>query len=389
LTETAIEGKMSKKIDDLFDSLNGNFIARLREIYLNTRTTADGKATITFRTARIEAVYSPDIVRQIEAGRLIAIPNIMSVGANSVYSIYEVADVYPMHYSMLTLDKSQPGAIRNEFMTLIENEWQTISKSTWIEIIAAPTGYIFALDNDMSSEPKFIRKSTSPLIGSRVYMLNKETIQKFICYTPKTEDLVSQYNIGYLLGVTEEEIPFTVNIEKLLHFHVGVFAFTGSGKSNLTSLIIRKSVNSLPNMKFVIFDVSSEYGINILDLLKSIQSRVIFTDELRGNDIAEKAKDYLRRHVIPETLEDVNDILLAPIEETIRQNKVKKIFIQSESEQGLQGITSYGGLLGTLGELAGEKYDAAAQKILIPTVAGMIRKFTYVTHSQRRWNRLF
>jgi hypothetical protein len=61
---------MSKKIDDLFDSLNGNFIARLREIYLNTRTTADGKATITFRTARIEAVYSPDIVRHIEAGRL-------------------------------------------------------------------------------------------------------------------------------------------------------------------------------------------------------------------------------------------------------------------------------------------------------------------------------
>ena len=83
----------------------------------------------------------------------------MSVGTNSIYSIYEVADVYPMHYSRLTLDKSQSGAIRNEFMTLIENEWQTISKSTWIEIVAAPTGYIVALDNDIPSEPKFIRKS--------------------------------------------------------------------------------------------------------------------------------------------------------------------------------------------------------------------------------------
>jgi len=375
LTETASEGKMTRDENDLFDTLDGKFIARLREIYLNTRTTADGKATITFRTARIEAVYSPDIVRQIEAGRLIAIPNVMSVGENSVYSIYEIADVYPMHYSMLTLDKSQPGAIRNEFMTLIENEWQTISKSTWIEIVAAPTGYIVALDNDIPGEPKFIRKGTSPLIGSRAYMLNKETIQKFICYTPKGEDLLENYDIGYLLGVTEEQVPFTVNIEKLLHYHVGVFAFTGSGKSNLTSLVLRKSVNSLPNMKFVIFDVSSEYGINILDLLKSIPSRVIFTDELRGKDIAEKAKDYLRRHVIPETLENVNDTLLASIEETIRQNKIKKIFIQSESEQGLQGITSYGGLLGTLGDLAGEKYGAAAQKILIPTVARMIRKF--------------
>jgi hypothetical protein len=62
-------------------------------------------------------------------------------------------------------------------------------------------------------------------------------------------------------------------------------------------------------MKFVIFDISSEYGINILDLLKSIPSRVIFTDELRGKDIPEKAKDYLRRHVMPETLEDANDML--------------------------------------------------------------------------------
>ena len=151
MTETATEGKMTGIIDDLFDSLNGNFIARLREISLNTRTTADGKATITFRTAKIEAIYAPDIIRQIEAGRLIAIPNVMSVGVKPIYSIYEVADVYPMHYSMLTLDKSQPGAIRNEFMTLIENEWQTNSKSTWIEIIAAPTGYIIALDNDVQN----------------------------------------------------------------------------------------------------------------------------------------------------------------------------------------------------------------------------------------------
>jgi hypothetical protein len=58
LTETASEGKITRNIGSLFDTLDGNFIARLREISLNTRTTADGRATITFRTARIEAVYS-------------------------------------------------------------------------------------------------------------------------------------------------------------------------------------------------------------------------------------------------------------------------------------------------------------------------------------------
>ena len=111
-------------------SLDGKFLARLREISSNTRTTSDGKATITFKTAKIEANYSPEVIKKIEAGRFLVIPNVMGAGANNIYSIYEVADVYPMHYSMLTLNKNQPGAIRKEFMNLIQKEWQSLEPST-------------------------------------------------------------------------------------------------------------------------------------------------------------------------------------------------------------------------------------------------------------------
>jgi hypothetical protein len=253
---------MREQRTDVFDNLDGKFLARLREISSNTRTTADGKATITFKTARIEASYSPDIIKKIEAGRLIAIPNVMGVNSKDNYSIYEVADVYPMHYSMQTLDRNQPGAIRKEFMTLIEKEWQQGSKNTWIEIVAAPTGYIIHLTD--GREPNFIRKNIAPLTGSEVNLLSDETVQKLICYTPKETKSVDNYTIGHLLGATDNQIPFTINIEKLLHYHVGAFAFTGSGKSNLTSLIVRKAMHSIPNVKFVIFDISSEYGVNIL-----------------------------------------------------------------------------------------------------------------------------
>jgi uncharacterized protein len=304
---------MLRQTTDIFDNIDGKFLARLREVSSNTRTTSDGKATITFKTARIEANYSPEIIRKIEAGRLVAIPNVLGVNSMNNYSIYEVADVYPMHYSMLTLDRNQPGAIRKEFMTLIEKEWQQGSKNTWIEIVAAPTGYILQVDTHIG-ESIFIRKNIAPLTGSEVSLLSDETIQKFICYTPKDTESVEHYDIGHLLGATDSQIPFTVNIEKLLHYHVGVFAFTGSGKSNLTSLIIRKAMNSIPNVKFVIFDISSEYGVNILDLLRSLPSRVVLTDPLPGygnnsigdvsdsNDAAydQMAEDYLVRHVVPE-----------------------------------------------------------------------------------------
>ena len=52
-------------IVNVFDTLDGKFLARLREIVSNTRNTADGKATITFKTAKIEANYSPDIIKKI------------------------------------------------------------------------------------------------------------------------------------------------------------------------------------------------------------------------------------------------------------------------------------------------------------------------------------
>ena len=367
---------------DVFDNLDDKFLARLREMSSNTRTTTDGKATITFKTARIEANYSPDIIRKIEAGRLIAIPNIMGVNTQDNYSIYEVADVYPMHYSMLTLDRNQPGAIRKEFMTLIEKEWQLGSKSTWIEIVAAPTGYIMQLAGER--EPNFIRKNIAPLTGAEVNLLSDQTVQKLICYTPKETNSVEHYTIGHLLGATDNRIPFTVNIEKLLHYHVGAFVFTGSGKSNLTSLIIRKAMNSVSNVKFVIFDISSEYGINLLDLLRSLPSRIVLTEPLPGygnggaknNSAVEKmAEDYLVRLVVPEALVEVKKEILESVKEIIVQDKIRTVTIPSESEQIMFQFSTYGGLLRSLADLTNEKFGAAAQKVLVPTVVNMIKQF--------------
>jgi hypothetical protein len=379
---------MLEQTTNIFDNLDGKFLARLREIASNTRTTSDGKATITFKTARIEANYSPKTIKKIEAGRLVAIPNVLGVSSKNNYSIYEVADVYPMHYSMLTLDRNQPGAIRKEFMTLIEKEWQQGSKNTWMEIIAAPTGYILQLIAD-TGEPNFIRKNVAPLTGSEVELLSDKTIQKFICYTPKDIKLVEHYTIGYLLGATDNQIPFTVDIEKLLHYHVGVFAFTGSGKSNLTSLAIRKSMNSVQNVKFVVFDISSEYGINLLDLLRSLPSRIVMTEPLpdRGNvrdvnaangknDILYKmAEDYLVRHVVPEALTDVKKEIIGSVKEIIDQDKIRILSVPSESEQIMQEFSTYGGLLRSLADLTNEKFGAAGQKVLIPAVVIMIKNF--------------
>ena len=358
---------------EIFDDIDGNFIARLREIHSNTRSTTDGKATITFKTARIEANYSPNIIKNIEAGRLIAIPNVMGLGSKDTYSIYEVADIYPMHYSMLTLDRNQPSTIRKEFMTLIEREWEVGTKNTWIEIVGAPTGYIMITGNDRS-EQQFIRKNLAPLTGAEVHLLSKDTIQKFICYSSK-KDEDELYTIGSLLGLTGQKVPSILNLEKLLHFHVGVFAFTGSGKSNLTSLIIRKAIRSIPDLKFVIFDISSEYGINLMDLLRKFPSRVTLLENLRGTTITDQSIDYFRKHVCPESLEEMKFKILESVEEIITSGKIKKLSIPSEAKVSTSQYSTYGGLLSSVAELTNDRYQASSQKVLIPPIIDMINEF--------------
>ena len=253
-------------------------------------------------------------------------------------------------------------------------------------MLLASTGYTVQLIPDRR-EPDFVRKNVSPLTGSEVNLLSDETIQKFLCYTPKNTKLVEHYTIGHLLGTTDNPIPFTIDIEKLLHYHVGVFAFTGSGKSNLTSLVIRKAMNSIPIVKFVIFDISSEYGVNILDLLRSLPSRIVITEPLPdrghvhasdGNDDINSykmAEDYLVRHVVPEGLAEVKKEIIGSVKEIIDQDKIRILSIPSESEQIMQEFSTYGGLLRSLADLTNEKFGAAGQKVLIPAFVIMIKNF--------------
>jgi DNA helicase HerA-like ATPase len=62
-------------------------------------------------------------------------------------------------------------------------------------------------------------------------------------------------------------IPIYVDFEKLVRYHFGVFAFTGGGKSNLMSNVLRRILLHTDNTKTVIFDISCEYAFLLLDVL--------------------------------------------------------------------------------------------------------------------------
>jgi len=354
----------------VFDDLGGEFKGKLREIKSTTRQTADGGSTVTFSSARIDCDYTPSVVKKLAAGQLVAIPNVQTLGTNDVFSIYEIADVYPMHYSQLTLDMSQPAAIRKEFLELIESEWKKGSKSTWIEMVAAPIGYVM---REVDGSIAFERKPYAPLTGSPVRLLSRESVQKLICYKPPNNP--ADYQFGNLLGVIDNTIPFTVNIENLIHYHVGSFGYTGSGKSNLTATVIRKALRVVPDLKVVILDVSSEYGIHILDVLNRYPSKVLFTDSFAGSK--QKAAEYFKRHVCPEALALLQPEFERKIAQLFDDQKVVFAELPLEGSEDVERFSTYGGLVEVLTNTLNDKYGTVQQKIYVPQVITRIKEFMH------------
>jgi len=357
--------------EEWLETLDGKFLAKLREVYTQSRLSADGKTTTTFKLGKVEASYDPGIVGKLAPGQLLAIPNVFSLeesgSSKKIYSVFEIADISPMHYSMLSLNTSQPGALRGEFMGLIEKEWRHSSKSTWVEILASPTGYVVDLAGGIGTI-KYERKYAPLLVGSQVKLLNKEAVRQFVCFVPPAEKKPDTYCIGDLLGVIDEKVPFTIDFTQLINYHVGAFCHTGGGKSYLTAMVLRKALAAMDDLKVVVFDVSSEYGIHLLDQLVSLPSRIILPydleDKKESKSIEKRANEYYRKHVVPETLEPKEEELKRLIQELFRQEKCESLFVKPEYLSSVEKFRTYEGFLESISQTAAEKFNSNQQAAL-------------------------
>jgi len=184
---------------------------------------------------------------------------------------------------MVGMDERIPRDIRWEMMESIYESWEE-SNETWINVWAVPTKYRMTV-NDESIE--FVKDNSIPLPGSRVYLLSRESVERFLSME---EGIV----VGKLLGF---ELDLKVNLNSMVKYHMGAFGFTGSGKSNLLSYLIRKSLESDKDLKVIVFDIAGEYGIHLLDEL--IKEGEMFSTENINN-----VENFLDSQVIPDTLED-------------------------------------------------------------------------------------
>ncbi|MEM3578078.1 MAG: ATP-binding protein [Candidatus Bathyarchaeia archaeon] len=295
-----------------FTDFDGRFRARLAAViprYFATEETKISGTSARYQ-CRIKVEYQKDLMGLLEEGMLLAVKNFKQQGKeHERYTLMEISRIWPEHFGLRGLSDHGYYPMQFEIIEQSEEDWLTDDKSTMmIQIDAIPINYDLIIDKNCKFQ--FFKGFSYPVVGSPTYILNGDMINRM--YNQKIAEAfgidpsktVAEARADPRLGLikmfqtSKTVIPIYVDFEKLVRYHFGIFAFTGGGKSNLMSNILRRILLHTEDIKVVIFDISCEYVFLLLDLLAdpNFAAKVIMENKIESVDVffnsVVKPKDY-------------------------------------------------------------------------------------------------
>lgn len=264
-----------------FTDFQGRFNARLAAVIPRFFAGAEEtKLTGSSRyQCRIKVEYQKNLMGLLEEGILLAVKNFkQSEQGSERFTLMEISRVWPEHFGLHGISDHGYYPMQFEIIEQSEADWQTDDKSTMmIQIDAVPINYDLILDEKCAFS--FVKGFSYPVVGSPCYILNGDMINRMynqriaeklgVDPTKTSGDARTDPRLGLvkMFETSKIAIPIYVDFEKLVRYHFGVFAFTGGGKSNLMSSILRRLLLHDKDTKIVIFDISCEYMFLLLDVL--------------------------------------------------------------------------------------------------------------------------
>src|SRR5437899_1867469 len=306
---------------------------------------------------RIKVEYHKDIMSLIEEGMLVAVRNFKSNQKQQRYSLMVISRVWPEHYGLKGLSEHSYYPMQFEIIQQSVRDWDTSDKSTMmVQISALPINYDLLIDGD--GEPKYEKGFSYPVIAAEANTLNRDMISHMynkrildkIGYKAKTttSDAYKDPRIGtiQMFESMEEKIPIYLDFESMVRYHFGIFAFTGAGKSNLLANTLRRILLHAPEIKVVVFDISSEYPFLLMDLFadEKIPSKIILENPVASVD------QFYVSVVKPRDYE--NDDRVRKVFARIFSQKKISYYLKPESK-----IPTYGDILDELTKMRGDNLE--------------------------------
>ncbi len=315
-----------------FTDFDGRFHGRLSAVIpRRTQFIAESKlAGISARyDCRVKVEYQRDLMGLLEEGMLLAVKNFrQGIEGDERCSLMEISRVWPEHFGLRGLSDHGYYPMQFEIIEQSETDWETDDRATMmVQISSIPINYDLILRED--EEPKFMKGFSYPVVASEVHILNSDMINRMynheiverlgIDASKTTADARKDPRLGLIkmFEASKTIIPIYVDFERLVRYHFGVFAFTGGGKSNLMSNVLRRILYHTKDTKVVIFDISCEYPFLLMDVLAdpTVPARVITESRI------ESAEQFRNSVVKPREYEADTRILIG-LREILSQGKV-------------------------------------------------------------------
>jgi uncharacterized protein len=296
LSQTEDNNK-NKIIFPIFTDFDGKFKGRLSAVIPARIENTSENAPISAKyDCRIKVEYHKDIMSLLEEGMIIAVKNFKSKFNNQQnnterFTLFVISRIWPDHYGIRGLSDSTYYPMQFEIIEQSVVDWDTDDKSTMmIQISAIPINYDLLVNTTDEGEIKYeyVKGFSYPIIGDTVFLLNAKTVSQMYNQkvTKKMNWDINNNNLdisGPELGIVKmfenstEKIPIYVHLDNLVRYHFGIFGFTGGGKSNLLSNILRKILLHTKDTKILLFDISCEYPFLLSDLFAdpSIESKIV------------------------------------------------------------------------------------------------------------------
>lgn len=292
--------------------------------------------------------YTRKAINTIAEGAMLAVANFSGNENETHYSILEVTAILPIHYALGNDTGGYPGFVM-EAARNAGQDWETQAETstedtTKIRCLAIPTNLEILeksrsapagkTDGPAGNRPVIQTEGNMPMVGHQVYLLDTPTTEQVANLNIDIEH-DNTIQIGTL--TRDPKVRAFLRVDELIKVHFGIFGFTGAGKSNLLSTLVRKLLTETKEpIKVVFFDLMSEYTGLLLDQLVELKgARIVnigaqsapesvlrFYREKSKENWKQATVDFINTSVLPKSLKRREKDLYRPMSKFLGQDKM-------------------------------------------------------------------
>lgn len=295
--------------------------------------------------------YTRQLITRLKEGDILAVKNFATDSKTTHWSLLELNSVLPMHYALGSRPedlKGFPGYIMAAAGNLptdwMQQESIASEDTTKINCMATPLG-LEIVQNSSNPDVDLQEDETLPMVGSEVRLLTIDSTYHIL-----NKNLINNpdvIKVGTL--VREPSIEVLMDRENSIKTHIGIFGFTGVGKSNFLSSLLSSIFKLGSVYKIVIFDLNNEYlGLtpdlilsgNVNGLILNIGEKTLNGNlqeyiKIKSDNVKDKAIEVtLKEILLSRSLNGVRGQYKRVVEKLIEQNKFK--LLRDEYTQTLE-----------------------------------------------------